>query len=212
MTAYFVRVNIPTGFRTLGPLADILTIASVVAGCLWALLYLGMHGYAFPVSLRGAFITTVLPLVNLAATGFALRAILQTSFVFVFVPLVAHILGLAIIWILLIVPRFRPLIPAEVEGWMKYLIGGIILLLLVMGGILWISFVGSIRPATTIQLAFAFTGSLVHLISESRLMYNCSVFASQSEEKMETHNNWAGLTAVCLILTLLGAGGVLLWN
>ncbi|MBL8021966.1 MAG: hypothetical protein JNM27_19990 [Leptospirales bacterium] len=191
---------------------SILLVLACIGAALWALLYFGMHGYAFPATLRGAIVATLLPILNLATNGFSAANIFQGAFAIVFAPLMAHILGFGFLLVLILVPRLHGILSMKIEGWMAPLIGSILALLVIFAWVFSLPIVHIFQSRLWETALLSLAGAALHITSECKIMYDCSILADQSEQKMETHNAWSAVTGICMTGSLVASIGILIWN
>lgn len=196
------------GFK--GP--SILLVLACIGATLWALLYFGMHGYAFPTTLRGAIVATLLPFLNLATNGFSTANIFQGAFAIVFAPLIAHLIGFSFLLLLLLVPRLHRILSIKIESWMAPLIGSILGLLFIFAWAFSQPVVHIFQSRLWETALLSIVGVALHITSECKIMYDCSILADQSEQKMETHNAWSAVTGICMMGSLVASIGILIWN
>ena len=190
-----------------------LALPVAIGGCIWTLIYLGLHSYAFPTHGRGALLAFVVPVWNCVASGQATESFLFGAYSVVLAAVVAQCLFLLPVSLAACISPLRRRIFGEDSAlWIAPFLSVVFLLIAAFG---WTFRAPFLEQMQSTRSFVAMTGFAFQVVMEIRVLYFGSIFSSSRGEDSESsalHEAWAPLMIFCMIGSLAGAGILALWK
>ncbi len=190
-------------------------LLTLLGAPLWALLYFGLHSYAYPVNARGAAVFSLGPIVNLCISGFTASNLIFGSYSVLAVSLTAQCLFLSGWLILSFFPENSYFSEWNLQTFDRGLLLSVSLPLYLLAFFMLGPLIKKTAFLNLSQSAPILFGFGSQIVSELWVLYKGSAINRNEQfesERNKIHNAWSSLTVVCITGSLCAYIFMAIWH